>query len=109
MPKFGSGDVGDGPIGHAVFSPFGDVVALDRAGSGRGIRLAGRWDRGQADQVLAVTVDQRRHRIALDHIDPAANQWEVVLGEIDDTWRFWNAPVEPRLDRMPVRGGDIGR
>jgi hypothetical protein len=65
------------------------------------VRLAQRGDRRQADQVLAMTVEQRRHRLALCHVDATADQRKVILGEIDDALSavsgvFISASAPPR-------------
>jgi len=56
-----------------------------------------------------MAINERRHRIASDDVDAAADQGKTFAGEIDDAWRLGNAAVEPRLHRVPVGGSDIER
>ena len=63
----------------------------------------------QRDQMLAVAVDQGRHRPTRDHLDPAADQRETVLGKVGRGWRDADAGVEPGLHRMTVGRDDVDR
>ena len=59
--------------------------------------------------MLAGAVDQGRHRLEPDHVDAAADEREALPGEVDDDRREGQLAVEPRLDRVVVRGGDVRR
>src|SRR5262245_40961883 len=77
-------EVGHRPIGDAVFAPGENIVAGDLRAPAR--QRAAARDRAQADQVLAMAIDQRRHRRAADHVDAAADQGKALGGESDDAW-----------------------
>src|SRR5689334_25175493 len=66
-------------------------------------------DRGETDDVLGVTIDQRRDGRLAYHVDATSNQGEVVFGEVDDPRRVWNTAIEPRLYRMTIRGRHVDR
>src|SRR5262245_62788203 len=76
------GNVGDRPIGDAVVGPGHDIVAGDLT-FGRRDRLAG-GNLAEADQMLAVTIDERCNRGASDHVEAAADQGEALAAEIDE-------------------------
>ena len=59
--------------------------------------------------MLLMAIDQRRAWVSANHVEAAANQREVLFSEVDNTWRFWDAAIEPRLDGMPVRRDYVGR
>src|SRR6266700_2951385 len=65
-------EIGDRPIGDAVLAPGQHIVAGDRAPRRRAIAAGGR-DLHEADQMLPVAIDQRRHRPAPDHVDAASD------------------------------------
>ena len=59
--------------------------------------------------MLAAPVDERRHRLSRDQIETAADQRKSLGTQIDRRRRYVAAPGEPRLDRVLVRGSDIGQ
>ena len=59
--------------------------------------------------MLAVAIDQRRHRRPADHIDASACQRESLSRKVDDARRLRDAAVEPRLHGVAVGGGDLER
>src|SRR5262245_51616659 len=80
-------EIGYGPITDAILVPGEHIIAGDRSASVRGDGARGR-DGRQADQVLAVPVDERRQRHAPDHVDAAADQGKTFVGEVDDARRL---------------------
>lgn len=59
--------------------------------------------------MIAVAVDKRRDRRQAYHIETPSNQREPLFGKINNPWRFMDAPAEPRLDGVPVRGDNVRR
>ena len=100
------GKIGYGAIHHTVCGPPDEIVALQSALFGRGIFA--HWHRDEADQVLAMTVDKRRHRRAPNNVDAPAEQWKSVLSEINDARRLRDAAAEPRFHGVAIGGCDVG-
>src|SRR5215813_3971633 len=94
--KIARAEIGNGPITDAVIGPLDEIVAGDCLPLGH-IGHRGR-NGDKADQVLAMPVDQRRHRRAIDHVDASADQGKAHIGEVDDARRLRDAPAEPWLD-----------
>src|SRR6202035_5204459 len=63
----------------------------------------------QIDYVLAPAVDDRSHRLAVDVIEPAADQGKTLRGQIDDRRGDVELAVEPRLDGVLVAGFDVSQ
>src|SRR5262249_428246 len=105
--EIGGREVGDRPIGEAVLGPGHNIIAGDLLWRHR--RRPAQWERAEADQVLAMAINERRHRSASDDVDAAADQGKAFASEIDDARRLGNAAVEPRLHRVPVGGSDVER
>src|SRR6266566_9988385 len=95
-------DVGDGPVCDPVLDPAIHVISVHRARYRCRIGAARRGYRREAYQMLAVTIDQRRHREFADNVDPSADQREIFFGEIDHPRRLRDAPVEPWFHRVAV-------
>jgi hypothetical protein len=57
--------------------------------------------------MLAMAIDQGRHRSAADHVDAAADQGKTLIGEIDHARSVRNAAIEPGLDGVAVGRCDI--
>src|SRR5262245_2098320 len=100
-------EIGDGPVADAAIGPVDDIVAGDRLPLRR-IGSRGR-NGNKADQMLAMAIDERRHRDAIDYVDASADQGKSFAGEIDDARRLRNAPAEPWLDGVAVGRADVGR
>src|SRR6202051_3011523 len=56
----------------------------------------------QIDNVFAALIDNRRHRLAVDIIEAAAEEPEALRREVDDRRRDVEFTVEPWLDRVLV-------
>src|SRR5205085_5197447 len=61
----------------------------------------------QVDDVLPASVDDSRHRTAVDHVETSAREYESLLGEIAHGNGEVDLSLEPRLDRVLVRGDDV--
>ena len=59
--------------------------------------------------MLLMAIDQRRAWVPANHVEASAHQRKILLGEVNNAWRFWDAAIEPRLDGMAVRRGHIDR
>src|SRR5580700_6520597 len=76
-------DIADRPQIEARFPPMADVEALH----GFVVDAADRGAQGlrdeQIDHVLAAAIDDRRDRLAVDVIEPAADQGKTLRGQVD--------------------------
>src|SRR5712671_1356919 len=95
-------DVGDSPVCDPVLDPTIHVISVHRAWYRCQIGAARRGYCRKAYEMLAVTIDQRRHREFADNVDPSADQREILFGEIDNPRRLRDAPVEPGFHRVAV-------
>ena len=59
--------------------------------------------------MLAMAVDERRHRCDPHYIDTAPHQGKTFGAEIDDSRRESELTVEPGLNRVVVRGRHVYR
>jgi hypothetical protein len=97
--------VGNRRCRRSVFAPGQQVVAANLLRRG-GDRFAAR-NRGEADQMLAMAIDEGCDRSAADHIDAAADQGKTLIGEIDHARSIGDAAVEPGLDGVAIGRSDI--
>src|SRR3984957_15127508 len=100
--------VGNGDIGEIRVGPAGDMVAVNRfyAAYSAG-ELGVDWQLGHRDDVLVVPIDERRRWDPVDDGHAPPHQREAFRREIDDGSADGCAVGKPRLDRMPVGGGDV--
>src|SRR5215467_8302843 len=70
--EIGGREVGDRPIGEAVLGPGHNIIPGDLLWRHR--RRPPDWKRAEADQVLAMAINERGHRSACDDVDAAADQ-----------------------------------
>lgn len=59
--------------------------------------------------MLAMAIDKRWDRLTAHHVEPCANEREIILGEVDNARRLGDAAIEPGFDRVLVLRGDINR
>src|SRR4029077_15885904 len=102
-------DIADRPQIEAGFAPMADVEALHGFVIDATDRGAQRLRDEEIDHVLAAAIDDRRHRLAVDVIERAADQGESLPGQVDDRRRDVELAVEPRLDGVLVAGFDVGQ
>src|ERR1700678_676999 len=89
--QFLGGEVGYRPVAHSVFRPMNDVVTTDCARRSSQVQTTLSRHLSEADKMLLVSVDQRRNRRLADDVEASANQWEILLREVDNTRRFRDA------------------
>ena len=103
LVKFGGIDVADRPEIEPFVGPVADVKAVDfAAGSPHARRRMARDE--QIDDMVAAPIDQRGGGLAVDVVEPAADQREALRGQVDHRRRNVELAVEPRLDVVLVAG-----
>ena len=104
-------DVADGNEAHARVRPAGDMIAVDRLDPPRPVARARIVARklGDGDEMFAVAIDERRRRNPVDDRDASACEREPFGARSTIVGADRGAAGEPRLDRMPVGGGDVER
>src|SRR6516165_12769811 len=107
LVQFIAGEVADRPKIETVLRPMAHIIALDAFGHGAGMPCAQLLGDEQIDYVLAPLIDDRGNRLAVDIVEPAAEQRKALRGQVDDRWRYIDPAVEPRLDGMLVAGRHI--
>lgn len=60
-----------------------------------------------ADKVVAHRVDDRHRGMAVQHIEPRADQPAALLGEIPHYGCEVGLSLQPWLDHVPLGGGDV--
>src|SRR5271155_3947288 len=80
-------DVADRPQIEAALAPVADVKALHGFVLDAADRGAQRLADEQIDHMLAPAIDDRGHRLAVDVIEPAADQGKALRSQIDDRRR----------------------
>src|SRR5580704_16346909 len=100
-------DVADRPQVEAALAPMADVKSLHGFVLDAMDRGAQRLADEQIDHVLAPVIDDRGHRLAVDVIEPAADQGKTLRGQVDDRRRNVELAVEPRLDGVLIAGFDV--
>src|SRR4051812_30622682 len=88
--------IGHCPVDGAIFGPLDQIVAVDRAPHRSPLARGCRNGR-EADEMLAVAIDQRRHRSATDHINACAGEGKSLNRKIEDARRPRQPAAEPRL------------
>jgi hypothetical protein len=59
--------------------------------------------------MLPVAIDERRHWLSVHDFDASTNEREPVGRKVNHARREGKLAVEPRLDGMAIRRGDIDR
>src|SRR5262245_4853538 len=96
-------------LGWGAVMPSHHVVSVERTGRSGALAASRIRNRRQADDVAAATIHERGNRSGTDHVDARAEQRKSLLLEIDHARSLRDATIEPRLDRVPLAGLDIGR
>src|SRR5580693_3924481 len=107
--EFAGIDIADRPQIEAGLAPMADVETLHAFVFDAADRGAQRLADEQIDHMLAAAIDDRCHRLAVDVIEPAADQGKTLRGQIDDRRRDVELAVEPRLDGVLVAGFHVGQ
>src|SRR5581483_403243 len=102
--EFAGSNVADRPEGQIAFGPLTAIVTLDVVRPGVGLRAAQSLGDKQIDDVLVALIDHGSRRLALDVIQPAADELKILGCEIDDRWCDVQPAVEPWLHCVPVAG-----
>src|SRR5580693_8409591 len=102
-------DVADHPQIEAALAPMADVKSLHGFVLDA-VDCGAQWLADeQIDHVLAPVIDDRGHRLAVDVIEPAADQGKTLRRQVDDRRGDVELAVEPRLDGVLVAGFDVGQ
>src|SRR6185437_2591186 len=100
--------VGDRAKLHPLMAPVNPLIALPRAGRvNRRVRFFGRPDK-DVDEMFAASVDQRCDVTLAQDIETSAQQWKTFIHEIVHWGHKVQFAVKPWLDRVLVRGSDVG-
>jgi hypothetical protein len=62
----------------------------------------------EIDHMRAAPIDDRRDGLAVDIVEPSAEQHETLCGQVHDRRRDIDLAVEPRFHRMLVAGAHVG-
>src|SRR5262245_12336986 len=88
------------PISGPAIAPREREITLFLMACHRGGRAACVRHLEQADEMLAVAIDKRCHRLDPHNVNTATYQGKTLGAEIRDRRRKRELTVEPRLDRM---------
>src|SRR5260370_5071462 len=105
--ELAGGCVGYRPEAEIALFPVSDIIAS----AGQGFAMVGRRGRQdeQVDHMFAAFVDEGRDWFAGDQVEPAADQREAFGAQVDGRRRQSRPAGQPGLDRVLIRGRDIGQ
>src|SRR3569832_1237037 len=104
--QVGGIDVGNSPQLETALTPTSYVVAIMAQCSGE-IRMLTGGPHKHVDDMLASAIDDRRHYPPLYVVQPAADQWEAPIGQLQLRLRKIYLSRKPWLHHMSVRSGHI--
>src|ERR1700728_1371375 len=99
--------VADSPEVQSLIRPIAHVIALN--GRGDQGRVFGPQSLGNEEiyDVFAAFIDHRSHRLAINIVEPSAQQGEALRRQIDDRRRDVDLAVEPRFYGVLIAGLDV--
>ena len=93
--------IGDCPEGRSAFPPVQDMETLHITRFQLALGAI-RREYPQIHHVLTAPVNDRRCRVAPDHIEASADQRETVRRKVRNGGSKTQLPLEPRLHRMLI-------
>src|ERR1700730_11285993 len=102
-------EIRDGAIGDAVPCPIKDVISLARLLSGFYSIFPRSGPNEEINRMHSALIDQGRHRLAIEIIEPSADERKSFRRKVVDRRSKVQFAVKPRFHGVLIGGGNIGQ